>query len=54
MIGDRAVDITATKANNLRSIGVLWGHGSQLELEQVNPDWIIKSPSDLIEFAAQL
>jgi phosphoglycolate phosphatase len=37
MIGDRAVDLTAARANGLRSIGVLWGYGSREELLGASP-----------------
>ena len=49
MVGDRAIDITAAKENGLRSIGVLWGHGSLQELEGMEPDWIIETPAALLE-----
>ena len=32
MIGDRAGDIVAARANRVRSVGVLWGYGSEAEL----------------------
>ena len=32
MVGDRAFDIDAARANGLDSAGVLWGHGSREEL----------------------
>ncbi|HYW70746.1 MAG TPA: HAD hydrolase-like protein [Pyrinomonadaceae bacterium] len=32
MIGDRAADVQAAKSNGIRSIGVLWGYGSEREL----------------------
>jgi len=32
MIGDRAVDILAARANGLASVGVLWGYGSRTEI----------------------
>jgi phosphoglycolate phosphatase len=53
MIGDRAVDIAAAKANGLRSAGVLWGHGSHLEIEEASPDWIIDTPGELLKLAGQ-
>jgi phosphoglycolate phosphatase len=51
MIGDRAVDILAAKANKLRSVGVLWGHGSLLELQGASPDALFESPHELMELA---
>ena len=33
MIGDRAGDVVSARANRVRSIGVLWGYGSESELK---------------------
>jgi phosphoglycolate phosphatase len=49
MIGDRAVDILAAKENGLRSVGVLWGHGSLAELQGAAPDILLESPQELLE-----
>ena len=40
MIGDRYHDIEGAKANGLDSAGVLWGYGSQEELENAGADYI--------------
>ena len=47
MIGDRAVDVHAARINGLRSVAVLWGHGSLGELEAAQPDLILESPHQL-------
>ena len=47
MIGDRAVDIEAARANGLGAVGVLWGYGSEAELRSAAPDRIIAVPEDL-------
>jgi phosphoglycolate phosphatase len=47
MVGDRAVDMTAARANGLRSIGVLWGHGGRDELAKALPDLLLESPMEL-------
>ena len=47
MIGDRAVDILAAKANGLRSVGVSWGHGGVAELRAAGPDVLLESPAEL-------
>lgn len=47
MIGDRSADVQAAKANGLRSIGVLWGYGSEQELTGAGADLIFRTPSDL-------
>jgi len=41
MIGDRSHDILGAGANGLRSIGVLWGFGSQVELRDAGADEIV-------------
>lgn len=51
MIGDRAVDIMAAKANRLISAGVLWGHGSLQELQETAPDFLLSSPRQLLAHA---
>ena len=47
MIGDRAVDARAAKANELRSIGVLWGDGSEAELVDAGADILCRTPQEL-------
>ena len=47
MIGDRAGDIVAARANRVRSIGVLWGYGSESELADAGADGLCASPSEL-------
>ena len=47
MIGDRAVDVIAARATGLRSVGVLWGHGSLQELLDVAPDRLLQAPGEL-------
>lgn len=51
MIGDRAADVRAAKANGVRSIGVLWGYGSAQELLDAGVDLLCETPAEL---AAQL
>jgi phosphoglycolate phosphatase len=48
MIGDRAADIMAAKANGVRSIGVLWGYGSENELVDAGADRLCWKPSELV------
>ena len=47
MVGDRAADIVAAKANEVRSIGVLWGYGSTAELADAGADMLCRTPSEL-------
>ena len=48
MIGDRHVDIEAAKMNSMRSVGVLYGYGSKLEIEAAQPEWISIDPIGLL------
>ena len=52
MIGDRAVDIEAAKANRISSVGVCWGFGDLPELSGAAPDHIVESPRELLELFA--
>lgn len=47
MIGDRRYDIEGARAEGLASIGVLWGYGSQQELEAAGPDLLAPTVDDL-------
>lgn len=47
MVGDRAADVLAARANKIRSIGVLWGYGSEAELTDAGADELCRTPSEL-------
>ena len=47
MIGDREHDIIGAKKNGLRSIGVLWGYGSEEELRAAGAESLAASPAQL-------
>lgn len=50
MIGDREYDIIGGQNNNVaKTIGVLWGFGGKLELENAGSDYIIQHPKELLE-----
>lgn len=49
MIGDREHDIIGAKENGLDSIGVLYGYGSQEELQKAGADVIVESIKELRE-----
>ena len=49
MIGDRAIDLQAAQANNLRCAGVLWGFGDRPELETAQPDYLLDTPADFLK-----
>ena len=51
MIGDRSIDILAARENGLRSIAVLWGHGTREELVSAAPDAFVDSPHELLALA---
>lgn len=54
MIGDRSVDITAAHQNGIRAAAVSWDHGSREELEAENPEYYLKSPSELLDLEGAL
>jgi phosphoglycolate phosphatase len=47
MIGDREADVRAAKASGVRSIGVLWGYGSERELIDAGADMLCTTPGEL-------
>ncbi len=52
MIGDRKHDIIAAKENGVRSIGVLWGYGSEEEFADCGADTVVASREELGEHLA--
>jgi len=50
MIGDRKHDLIGARETGMDAIGVLYGYGSQAELEQESPAYLLHSLADLIEF----
>ncbi len=53
MIGDRASDIAAGKANGTRTLAVTYGFGDMEELTGAEPDYICPSPAAIGELAAE-
>ena len=47
MIGDREHDILGAKYNNISSVGVLFGYGSEEELKNAKADIIVESVEEL-------
>ena len=45
MIGDRHLDVRAAQANGTRAVGVLWGYGSEAELE--GAERLLARPAEL-------
>lgn len=54
MIGDRAADIVGARANRVRSIGVLWGYGSESELGAAGADRLCATPGELVSCLERL
>lgn len=48
MIGDRKFDIIGAKNNGLASMGVTYGYGTLLELENEKPWAIVHSPQEIV------
>jgi len=49
MIGDRAHDMLAAKANGVHATGVLWGYGTEAELLAAGADAVAETPAALID-----
>jgi phosphoglycolate phosphatase len=49
MIGDRKHDLIGANANNVASIGVLWGYGDQAELQSEDPIGIAQRPQEILD-----
>ena len=47
MIGDRKHDVIGAKNHGIRSIGVLWGYGSEQELVEAGADSVCDNPDQL-------
>ena len=47
MIGDRSFDVVGARNNNVNVIGVLWGYGSEAELELAGAHRICNHPAEL-------
>jgi len=48
MIGDTRYDIAAGRANNLTSVGVLWGYGEQSTLKEEGAHYFVEAPEQLV------
>jgi phosphoglycolate phosphatase len=53
MIGDRAQDIVGGRHNRVRTMGVLWGYGSENELRAAGPDAVVTSMAELRRHVGQ-
>lgn len=54
MIGDRRFDIEGARANDVRSIGALWGYGGLEELRQADADAMAGEPEEVAEIVIDL
>lgn len=54
MIGDREGDMIAARAHGVRSIGALWGYGSESELRDAGADVLCASPGELVACLARI
>jgi phosphoglycolate phosphatase len=54
MIGDRAEDVYAAKANGALAAAVLWGYGSQQELLDAGAHVLCATPAELARFLVGL
>ena len=50
MVGDRKYDIKGAKANNIDSIGVLYGYGNKEELADAGANKIVTDIKELSSF----
>ncbi len=48
MVGDRYHDIEGAKANGLHSAGVLWGYGTEEELQKAGAEYLFARPEDIL------
>ena len=54
MIGDRHSDIEAAHHHQIKSIAVLYGFGSNDELEKSNPTYVANNAKELLAILQQL
>ena len=47
MVGEREYDIAGAKENNMKSIGVTYGFGSEQELKSAGANYIVHSIKEL-------
>ena len=47
IVGDRKYDVLGAKKTGIDSIGVLFGYGSQEELEEAGATWIAETVEDI-------
>lgn len=53
-VGDEVRDVEACKKAGVKIIAVDWGFNSRLALEKHNPDFVVSSPSEILEIVKVL
>lgn len=54
LVGDAVSDIRAARQASIKSIAVGWGHQSPSRLMEAKPDYLIKSPQELLELLKEM
>ena len=47
MVGDREFDMAAARHHEMKAIGVLWGYGSRIELQNAGAQALVSTPGEL-------
>lgn len=50
MVGDRKHDLIGAEKNSIQKVGVLFGYGNRIELENESPDYIAENIDELRDF----
>ena len=53
MVGDREHDVLGAKEVGIRSLGVLYGYGSEKELTEAGAEYIASTPMGIVDFCIQ-
>jgi phosphoglycolate phosphatase-like HAD superfamily hydrolase len=49
-VGDEDRDIVAAKKAKIKNIAVSWGYNSKNKLRQLNPDFLVNSPKEMVSY----
>jgi phosphoglycolate phosphatase len=49
-VGDEDRDIIAAKKAKIKNIAVSWGYNSKNKLRQLNPDFLVNSPKEMVSY----
>jgi phosphoglycolate phosphatase len=53
MVGDRKYDVLGASRHGIATIGVLWGHGGEVELREAGASVLCEHPADLPRLVAE-